>query len=571
MFILNQRKNVHVLAVTGRNLLSLFIAVTAIANLITVRTELPWNNVAFTEPLIDLGGSTLERDGLIVSGIILLVLARALMRGKRQAWWLSVALLAFSLLGAVVSKSDRSAILLLLCLLIFLVALAPVFPTHSDMRALLRGYVALGLSACGLSGYWSVNMFWHPGSIASVVVLRNDVLFLLHVLVFLVLGYGVIEVLRPVRMIPAAPGEHRDERFRAWNVVRRYGRLATVHFALGMDKHYFWSGTKRAMIAYRVAHGVALALGDPIGPEEEHEAVLREFLTFCRQQDWSVALYQASEHLRSLCQNNGLYAFKIGEEAIINVSAFSVEGKHGAPVRHAMARAGRAGLSVQCWQGEELPPAVFSDMKRISAEWLHERGVSNQMGFSIGRFPSDWSPDTLTVVASGERGEVQAFLTWTPLYAGNGWSLDAMRRSNETAPGAIELLIASSIEWAKARCYSRMSLGLVPLVGVGEQPGDVTGDTVSQQYLAPFASFWERSASYLHRRGVVLGNYRSLYAFKAKFHPHWESRYLLVSEKQAAPRILLALVQVHSGGWSSMLKESCCRIVFHIKLVVSSM
>src|SRR3984893_16528408 len=105
MFILNQRKNVHVLAVTGRNLLSLFIAVTAIANLITVRTELPWNNVAFTEPLIDLGGSTWGRDGLIVSGIILLVLARALMRGKRQAWWLSVALLAFSLLGAVVSKS----------------------------------------------------------------------------------------------------------------------------------------------------------------------------------------------------------------------------------------------------------------------------------------------------------------------------------------------------------------------------------------------------------------------------------------------------------------------------------
>ena len=93
----------------------------------------------------------------------------------------------------------------------------------------------------------------------------------------------------------------------------------------------------------------------------------------------------------------------------------------------------------------------------------------------------------------------------------------------------------------------------------------------SQQYLAPFASFWERSASYLHRRGVVLGNYRSLYAFKAKFHPHWESRYLFVSEKQAAPRILLALVQVHSGGWSSMLKESCCRIVSHIKLVVSSL
>jgi hypothetical protein len=53
-----------------------------------------------------------------------------------------------------------------------------------------------------------------------------------------------------------------------------------------------------------------------------------------------------------------------------------------------------------------------------------------------------------------------------------------------------------------------------------------------------------------------LDSYRSLYAFKAKFQPTWESRYLLVSERQAIPRILLALARVHGTGWRSMLHEA---------------
>ena len=63
-----------------------------------------------TEPLVDLGGPAWERDGLIMTGVLLLLIARALIRGKRQAWWLSVELLTFSLLSALVSKSDRSTI-----------------------------------------------------------------------------------------------------------------------------------------------------------------------------------------------------------------------------------------------------------------------------------------------------------------------------------------------------------------------------------------------------------------------------------------------------------------------------
>lgn len=552
MLALAQHKKRHAFAIISRSVLALVIAFTAIANIITVIREFPWNIMAFTEPLIDLGGPAWERDGLIATGALLLLIARALTRGKRQAWWLSVGLLTFSLLSAIVSKSDCGTILLVLGLLVLLLVLAPLFSTRSDTRGLVQGYIALTLGIGCIVGHLAVSHMWQTAGGQGMLILRNGLLFPLHLLAFLVLGYGVVEVLLPVR---SARSLLRQEHAHVYEVVRHYGSLATVHFALGADKSYFWSETGQAVIAYRVVRGVALALGDPIGPEEEHGSLLQALLAFCRQQDWPVALYQASIQTQRLCQEQRLHAYKIGEEAIIDVARFTLQGKRGAPLRHAIARARRAGLSAQCWQGEPLPEAVFAGMQRISAQWLDTRKVQTQMGFSMGRFPADWSKDLLTVVAVDPGGQVQAFLIWTPLYAGNGWALDVMRRWDGTPPGAMELLIAHTIEWAQARSYTRMSLGLAPLAGLGGEM-QVTTCTAGERGQHASSPLLERCAASLHRRGIVLGTYRSLYAFKAKFQPTWEARCLIVSEGQALPRILLALAQAHDSGWKSLLKEA---------------
>ncbi len=553
MFVLAQGKTRQTLMITGRRLFAAVLAIVAMTNLMTVVIELPWNSIVVTEPLLDLGGPVWERDSLIVTGLLLLLVARALVRGKRQAWWLSVGFLTFLLTSAHGSHFDRSTILLALSLLILLLALAPLFPTRSDTRTSIQGYIALvfGLGCAAL--HIIVSRMWQATGGMEVLVLHNGVLFLLHVLTFLLLAYGVIQVLHPVCSArPCLRQEHAD----VYEIVRRYGDLATIHFALNRDKSYFWSETGRTIISYRVVRGVALALGDPIGPREEHAQVLQAFLSFCRQQDWSIALYQASERSHFLCQEGGLNAYKIGEEALIDVSRFTLQGKLGAPVRHAVTRARREDLSVQCWQGEGLPQTVFSGMQQISTEWLGTRSVQTQMGFSMGRFPADWSEELLTVVAVDSRGEVVAFLTWTPLYASNGWALDTMRRGNRTPPGAMELLIVHSVEWAQVHGYTRMSLGLASLRGVGEETLPTPYNADEQKLHTRSAALLERWAASLHQRGIILGSHRSLAAFKSKFQPTWEARYLIVSEGQELPRVLLALAQVHSSGWWSLLKEA---------------
>src|ERR1700686_5139024 len=101
-----------------------------------------------------------------------------------------------------------------------------------------------------------------------------------------------------------------------------------------------------------------------------------------------------------------------------------------------------------------------------------------------------------------------------------------------------------------------MSLGLAPLAGLGGETLSATCNPAECEQRTRSTSLLERSAAFLHRRGIVLDTYRSLYAFKAKFQPGWESRYLIVSEGQALPRILLALARLHGTGWGNMLTEA---------------
>jgi phosphatidylglycerol lysyltransferase len=262
----------------------------------------------------------------------------------------------------------------------------------------------------------------------------------LRLLTYALLAVGLWQLLRPVLRVRAdARGEHE----RAAGVVQRHGVLSTAYFALGGDKRYIWSDSGQTLLPYRVEGGVALALSDPIGPAEEHAWTLAKFISYCRRQDWALGVYQASPTAYRLGRTQGLLGLKIGEDALVDLRCFSLAGKAGAPVRHSVARARRGGLTVRLFHGERLPDDIVAGMQRVSTAWLRQREINGQFGFSMGRFPADWAPEMLTAVAINADGAVQAFVTWTPLYAANSWSLDLIRRD------------AAQEAWEKLRANSR--------------------------------------------------------------------------------------------------------------------
>jgi phosphatidylglycerol lysyltransferase len=534
------------LAPIARWALALLVVLVALTNIVTALMALPAIPVNQVSQIVDLDEFAWGRAGAIALGLLLLLVARALARGKRQAWLLSLAMLTISLVGALAERAHARSLILIVVSLTALLALGPAFTRRSDRVSSMRGYVALALGGWLT---WTHAFLYHALKVGHLTIQLPPwaILIPLRLLTYTLLAIGLWQLLRPVlQERSGARGEHE----RAAEVVRRHGLLSTAYFALGGDKRYIWSDLEQTLLPYRVVGGVALALSDPIGPAEEHDRTLAKFISHCRRQDWAFGVYQASPTAYRLGRRQGLRGFKIGEDALVDLRRFTLAGKAGAAVRHSVARAQRGGVMVRLFHGQRLPDHILAGMQRVSTAWLRQREISGQFGFSMGRFPADWAPEMLTAVAVDTNGAVQAFVTWTPLYAANGWSLDLIRRDAEAVPGAMELLIVESFAWAQERGCERMSLGLLPLAGL-----DAETRALEDAPAAPEALI-ERGASYLHQRGVLLSSYVSLRHFKEKFHPDWEARYLLLGEASATPQVLLALAQVMGGGWRVVAQEA---------------
>ena len=93
----------------------------------------------------------------------------------------------------------------------------------------------------------------------------------------LALLFGFSALYLWLRPFSQAVAQTVGERSLARALVDAYGSDSLSFFALRRDKSYFFSPTRRAFLAYRVVAGAALVSGDPVGAEEEFDALLAEF------------------------------------------------------------------------------------------------------------------------------------------------------------------------------------------------------------------------------------------------------------------------------------------------------
>lgn len=312
----------------------------------------------------------------------------------------------------------------------------------------------------------------------------------------------------------------------AVHLTLTYGYNSVAPFALDQNKQIFFSSTGKAFISYVLQRDVALVIGDPIGPTGELSLVLAEFLAFWRVRHKAVAFWQTREELLDLYRSQGLHALKIGEDTIIDVQNFTLKGGKMANVRSCVRRGEKSGLRVVFYEGEVSSVCHREQMARISQAWLVRKG-GREMGFSMSHFEP--AAGRLTALAVDPQDNVQAFITFLPIYGRNGWGLDLLRRSEHAVPGTMELLLVCSLEQFKERGNAMMSLGLAPL----------GNDNQSQ------LSLLGRCSSLLLRHSSTLQQFQSLTAFKRKFQPTWENRYLIFSHPAKLLQIGFALHAAH--------------------------
>ena len=484
----------------------------------------------------------------VVVGFFLIMLSYGLMRGKKQAWAITIALLILSFFLHIKRGGSVLASIIAIALLVLLLLLMRFFRARSDPPSVRRGYVALILGL-GIVVFYTVNGFiilykqFEPvidrfgidGVLLRLVTnthlhLPQDTqAFLLErafpLLCVSAVLFGMFSILRPVAatLLPDAEARQKVQQH-----TRTYGKNSISYFAFSEEKAYFFSSSGKSVVSYVLEGQVAVVAGDPIGPDSEIINAIEEFMAFCREQDWTIVLWQVRDDLASVYRSLGLHLLKIGEDAVIDTQKFTLKGGAMANVRSSAKRAEKDGVSVTFYRGTVLDYEQRVQMEHISQQWLAQKGGS-EMGFSMGQFDPEGDPEQITALAVDSTNRVHAFVTFIPIYGRQGWGLDLLRRADRSAPGTIELLLARSIEYLKNNGAAMVSLGLAPLSNANND------DT----------TLLDTSIDFLTHRFGNLSKSQSLFNFKKKFQPTWESRYLVFSNTLTLPKIGWALYKAH--------------------------
>jgi lysyl-tRNA synthetase class 2 len=364
---------------------------------------------------------------------------------------------------------------------------------------------------------WSL-LSWQSGPIlfddpAAPYIVRG--------LMILALVAGAWALFRPRRPACTAAPERRLAR----EVVREHGRDTLASFKLRDDLEYLFCPDQRAFLGYRVEGRVLLVAGDPVGPDDAMPALIAEARAFAVGHGLRLGITGASESAAARWRAAGFRSLYLGDEAIVDTRAFSLEGRAIRKVRQSVTRLVAAGFTASVEMVADLAPATLAELEAISDRW---RDGEPERGFamSIGGLTDGPARDGLVIVVRDDDRAACGWIHFLPSYGRPAMSLSLMRRDRDTPNGLTEFMVVRSIELLRERGVEELSLNFAAFARPLRSPrGRV--DRVSARLLG-FASRWFQI--------------ESLYRFNAKFFPRWEPRYLLYEGSAGLPAIGLAVL-----------------------------
>ena len=536
--VARRRLRLLAFAVTATGLINVLSALTPL-----MRARLEVVGEAFTPEV-----AHLARGATALLGVGLILLSRGIARHRRLAYRTALVLLAVSAFTHVLKGLDIEEAVVALGVAVLLLRSSSLFdaatPPHRWRTAIVMVvtiipvafvYGVVGFAVrhdrvrpeftfvgavqetaarlVGLSGPLAVTGgfgHWFPASIT--------------VLGFVALITIAVAVLAPVTEGTVAPA---DERERIRRLANREDGDTLDPFALRHDKRYVTSADGRAAVAYRYVNGAGLASGDPVGDPASFGDAIARFLDRCRACGWRPAVIGARADRVSFYETAGLRARYLGDEAVIDVDEFTLDGRRMRPVRQAFNRTKNFALTAEIHREGELDPTLRRALVGISDRHLaggHERGFSMALdGLLTGR-----DPECVIAVCRDDQGTPIAFQRFVPCKAGTGLSLDTMRRDAVGPNGVNERLIVEVVLWAREHGMREVSLNFAAFRGLIEDDAE----------LGPLQS----AQAWLIRRLNPYFQIQSLLTFNAKFNPRWVPRYILYrSVGDLAPVAVAAL------------------------------
>lgn len=467
-------------------------------------------------------------------GICLLILSQAVARRLDIAYYLVVAGLLAGITALLFKAGDWETALFLLVLLAFIVPGRSIFDRKAALfdTRFTPGWILAFIAAVGASLWLGLLSFRHVEYAHQLwwqVALDHDVSRFMRASVgatVALLAFGVWRLLRP--RPPIVTPANAADLAAAENAIAAQSETLPFLVYLG-DKAVLFNAERNAFIMYGVHGRTWVALGDPVGSEAAAPALIRAFLDRADDFAGQPVFYQVrGAHLQRYAELGMAFA-KLGEEARVPLDTFTLEGSRRG-LRTVLHRLERDQVSFRIIEARDVSP-LLPQLKAVSDDWLAHKSVSEK-GFSLGYFDPEYLA-RLPVAVMEAGGRVVAFANVLPGPDRVELSVDLMRYSDNAPASVMDGLIGQLLLWGKAQGYRRFNLGMAPLSGLE---------------LAPTSPLWTHLGRFLYQHGETFYNFEGLRAYKEKFHPVWEPRYLAYPGGLVLPEVLVNIAALSAGG-----------------------
>lgn len=475
-----------------------------------------WQRIQILRDVLPLW--VLESSQMLCSvlGVLLLFVARGLLRRLDAAWWMTLLLAVLSLALSLTKGLAFVEAGVLGMLIALLLSTRGRFNRHSSLFAerFTSGWLVSVAMVLMLAVWvmlfafrdvpYTQDLWWQfafderaPRALRATLAAS----------VFAA-TFAFWQLLRP------APGRFvkpaQEDLLDAARIVRAQER-SDAGLALMGDKSFLFSESREAFLMYAKYGRTWAALHDPVGPREEWAGLISKFVALAHTHGGRAAFYQVRANALPLYLDAGLTLMKLGEEAHVVLDDFDLKGSHRAHLRYALKRGERDGFTVEVIDQADVP-ASLNTLRQISDGWLDSRDA-REKSFSVAAFTDEYLA-AQSVMLVRQNGEPAAFVTFMTTDLNTEATVGVMRHVEAASPYAMEYLFTQLALHLKQAGFRSLSLGIAPLSGM--QP-------------TPLASRWHRLAGIVWRFGGRFYNFRGLRAFKSKFQPHWEPRYLAAS------------------------------------------
>ena len=470
-----------------------------------------------------------------VTGFLLLIAARGLFRRLRRAMVMSAGLLAAGSLFSLLKGGDWVEASLLAVVLVVLLAARFDFPRRTALLDQPFGAAWMATLAVIVGASIWLGLIEHRH-----VPYRHDLWwrfaygadisrFLRASLAVIAVAAVVVVMRRRRRRRVTAEPRPPDaaDLARAASIVAG-APAAYAHLARMGDKMLLFSPSGRAFLMCAAAGNGMVALGDPVGPSDEHADLLWGFRDLCDRRNAWPALYLASADLLPLGLDIGLAGTQLGADARVPLAEFDVGGDRSAGLARSHALARRRGATFELVDTDD--PVAWAALRAISDAWRSGNGIGER-GFAAGRFERGFLAGT-PCVAAVVGGRRVAFAS-LPGGGDGEVMVDLLRFAPGTPAEVIDFLLVEAMRWS-AGCGDRwFNLGLAP-------PADLAD--------SPLLPLWRRIGGPVFRPEEFGRNLADLRGGKDRFRPQWRPRYLAAPGGLSVPHVMRDVATLLSSG-----------------------